>query len=123
MPKLAIKHSPGGDSMTDAAFQETEIASRHVHFLRECAYPGPHKRKRLASEWGVSEALARQWLEGKIPTSKYLTRMIARWGRAYVGFVWQGCDWARGLMIDDGLDKAAAQLAALQRQIEELRKA
>lgn len=109
--------------MTDATFEDAEISKRHVYFLREQAYPGPHKRKRIASDWGVSEALARQWLEGKLPRSIYLTKMIARWGRAYVGFVWQGCDWARGLMVDDGLDRAAAQLATLQKQIEELRRA
>lgn len=123
MPQMVTIHAKRVSDMTDASYQDAVISQRHVNFLRESAYPGPHKRKRISSEWGVSEALARQWLEGKIPSSKYLVRMIAKWGRSYVGFVWEPCgQWAREMLMDDGLDRAAAQLETLQKQLEELRR-
>jgi hypothetical protein len=108
--------------MSGATWEAAEISTRHAHFLREQAYPGPHKRKRIASDWGVSEALARQWLEGKVPASKHLVRMIARWGAAYLAFVFEPCgQWARELSMIDRIQRAAAEADAIKRDLEKLR--
>lgn len=124
MPRLARNYAKAVSCMSNCTTAEdTEIATRHVYWLREQAYTGPHKRKRIAQDWGVSEALARTWLEGKIPASRHLVRMIAKWGTAYIAFVWQGCGhWARELSAADRLNKVAAEAESIKREIEELKR-
>src|SRR3990167_8603517 len=64
-----------------------DMGPRVAHWLREQAYPGSAKAKRVARDFGVSEGTARLWLGGKRPESRWLEQMAKRWGWRFVTFV------------------------------------
>lgn len=57
-----------------------DLGSRWKSLLREQAYPGPHKAKRIQGDWGVSLGLAKVWLAGGKPTSDQIVRARVMWG-------------------------------------------
>lgn len=43
-----------------------------------------HTEKLIADEWNVAPQTARGWLSGRLPASRYLVRMMRRYGRRFV---------------------------------------
>jgi hypothetical protein len=55
------------------------------------AYPGNHRRKRVANDWGVSIETAKAWLTGThMPRGDKLILMMKRWGGSFTQFVFAG---------------------------------
>lgn len=64
-----------------------EIGARRAAWLRDTAYVGAHKAKRVQGDWDCSLATAERWLAGEMPGNAQLEREMRRWGRPYVEFL------------------------------------
>jgi hypothetical protein len=101
----------------DAA-QDT-IGPRIASHLRTL-YP-KNAAKLIAADFDVEEVTARGWLAGKQPSNRHMTRMIARWGKSFLDFVYAPLTGA--LDIDTRLDRVVADIAALQAELRRMRHA
>jgi len=96
-----------------SAVAAIEVGSRIAAWLRQ-AYPD-NRAKRIARDFGCDERTAKSWLAGKRCENHHWDRMVARWGKAFLGFVYSAhFDWAAQLALE-------AQLEALQADLDDIR--
>lgn len=99
--------SAKGRKMLNAEAISYGVGQRASAWLRQ-AYPGDSRAKRIARDFECDERTAKSWLAGERPANRHWDQMVARWGRAFLAFVYQPYfDWAEQERLD-------AELAALQ---------
>jgi hypothetical protein len=95
-----------------------EIGARRAAWLRDTAYVGNDKSKRMQADWDVSHATAERWLAGEMPGNAQLERELRRWGRPYVEFLFapalgivpaMGAPLLRVIANDRGADRRLDQ--------------
>ena len=72
---------------TGTGGQKVGLGARIAEWLR-AQYP-KHAKIAVASEFGVSEQMAKRWLRGIAPAVWHLEEMSARWGRKFVTHAFQ----------------------------------
>jgi hypothetical protein len=80
-----------------------------------------HAAKRIAADFDVEEVTARGWLKGRMPVSRHLTRMVARWGKPFLDFLYAPVLGDPDL--DIRLDRAIAEMTVLQAEFRRQRDA
>lgn len=105
-------------TMCDLAYTERSLKS--AQWLRDTAYPGPHKAKRIASDWKCSVSLAKQWLSYG-PGPRWIDAMAARWGLPFFQFVYvatsgQGAPFVRIQELEEKQSALAAEIGELRRE-------
>lgn len=108
-----------GKEMTWADVCPEQVGGRVADHLR-AIYPR-HAEKLIAEDFKVHEATAKGWLSGNMPANKHLTKMIARWGKNFLDFVYAPVIGDPD--IDIRLDRVVADIAALQAELRRMRHA
>jgi hypothetical protein len=75
--------------------------------------------KTIACEFGVHEATAKGWLAGSMPANKHLTKMISRWGKTFLDFIYSPVIGVSD--IDTRLERALAEITAIQAETRRIR--
>jgi len=97
---------------------DLDLGDRVRAWLRDTAYPGDCKAKRIARDFDVSEGTAKLWLAGKLPESRWLKKMAQRWGWDFWNFVGQPLCGGLGRATDPA--NLRSELGALQARLARL---
>jgi hypothetical protein len=96
---------------------DTDSGLRCAEFLREHAYPGAHKAKRIAEDWQISPSLAKQWLGGRLPVGPLLVQMTRKWGSNFWRYITEEPGQARP--IDEVLIEQLASIRETLTRLEQ----
>ncbi len=94
------------------------VGPRCATWLRE-VYPA-NRGKLIARDFGVSESTVWRWLAGEAPTVRVLEEMAARWGRPFLGYVFDdpggssGENLERLIAIREELDRREKEAARVR---------
>lgn len=102
-----------------ADVEPCEVGARVSSHLR-VLYPRD-AAKSIARDFGVGVDTAKGWLSGRPPANRHMTRMVARWGKTFLDYVYAPHIGASG--IEQRVERVLADMAALQADLRRLRNA
>lgn len=98
-------------------FLMAEVAARIAAYLRQ-AFPGPSTTKQVALAFDVAVDTAKGWLGGQMPINRHLLAMKARFGAAFVAFIYEPMSWAGAYSLRARLDDLRAGIDELRSELD-----
>lgn len=111
--------SQSDKTMTALDHTHDDVGARLAAHLR-VTYQA-HAAKRIAADFDVEQVTARGWLKGRMPVSRHMTRMVARWGKPFLDFLYAPVLGAPDL--DIRLERAITEMTAVHAEFRRLRDA
>lgn len=115
---LSRKHK---QMLTAAAYEPAPVGECVAAWLRQ--WRPSDTAKHAAVAFDVAVVTAKGWLAGRRPSNEHLDRMIARFGRPFVAFVYQPIcpDLAEDALAAE-FAELSGRLADLKAKIEDLKR-
>lgn len=113
---MCKKSSPADGRAMNSDAAAIHVGPRVGQWLRDTAYPGPNKLKRLMRDLGAAEGTGKDWLAGKRPSQEWLDCMAAKWGWRFLAFIYAPV--CGNAPLDARLDAVEREIMALRRDME-----
>ncbi len=106
------------DHQSDAG-ERLAVGQRVAAWLRQ-TYPTGVRGKQIARDFSVALPTVDRWLAGYRPAGGVFDRMVARWGRAFLAWVYQPLGWAEAERLQCEIDVAQKQLVRIATDLKKL---